>query len=323
MKILIITPAPAGSRKGNRVTALRYAQLLRQLGHRVLIREEYRDEVCDVLVALHARRSSAAVAAFRRAHPHGPLIVVLTGTDVYGDIRTDAHARQSLEMASRLVVLQRLAIEELPKHLRSKARVVLQSAEAIAPARRANGDFDVCVLGHLRPVKDPFRTALAARRLPATSRVRVLQVGGALTPDMERRAHAEANGRNPRYRWLGNLPRPKALRVLAGSRLLVLTSRLEGGANVISEALAASVPILSSRIPGSVGILGDDYPGYFPYGDTAALTRLLLRAEEDPDFYKELKAHCRRLRPLVRPVHERETWRRLLRELRAPVASRR
>lgn len=318
MKIIIITPAPPGSRKGNRVTALRWARLLRQLGHRVAIRQEYRGERCDLLVTLHARRSFSSVQRFRRLHPDLPLVVTLTGTDLYDEIHTDASARQALELASRLVVLQPLGIEELPKPLRSKTRVIYQSNEAPQiNVKSSRAGFQVCVLGHLRPVKDPFRTAQAARLLPATSRVRVVHLGAALTPDMRRQARAEARA-NPRYRWLGDVPRWKALRMLARSRLLVVTSLLEGGANVVSEAIVAGVPVLSSRIAGSVGLLGADYPGYFPVGDTQALAALLERAETDSGFYKALKDWGRRLRPLFHPSRERQTWRALLAELSNP-----
>jgi hypothetical protein len=170
MTIGLITPAPARSRRGNRWTALRWARLLRELGHRVVIEEEYRGRRCDALVALHARKSFPSIERFRREHPDAPLIVALTGTDLYGDIRSDRHAQQSLAMASRLVVLQPLGVEELPAKLRSRARVIIQSAErprGIASPR--NDVFDVCVNGHLRPVKDPFRAAKAARLLPGSS----------------------------------------------------------------------------------------------------------------------------------------------------------
>jgi putative glycosyltransferase (TIGR04348 family) len=316
MKITLVTPASPGSRKGNRVTALRWAGQLRQLGHRVALRQQYGGEPCDLLIALHARRSAAAVQAYRAAYPEGPLVVVLTGTDLYEEIRTDPTARRVLELSSRLVVLQPLGVEELPPGLRDRARVIIQSAEVpkVAPRRRSK-TFDVCVLGHLRPVKDPLRTAEAARLLPPLSRVRVLHLGAALSPDMAERAAAESAG-NPRYRWLGDVPRARALRVLARCRLLALTSLLEGGANVVSEAIAAGVPVVSSHIAGSVGILGADYPGYFPVGDTQALADMLHRAETDARFYNALKARCRHLRPLVSPAREREGWRRLLRELR-------
>lgn len=315
MNILLVTPAPRGSHKGNRITALRWAGLLRQLGHRVTLRETYDGQRCDVLIALHARRSFAAVRDFDQAFPERPLILALTGTDLYGDIHTDANAQQSLELADRLVLLQPDGIQELPKPLRAKARVIFQSTVAPRNAGRPRRDvFEVCVLGHLRTVKDPFRTALAARLLPAISRMRVLQVGGALSADMEKQARAEAAA-NPRYRWLGDLPRWQALRVLGRCRLLVLTSELEGGANVVSEALAAGVPVLSSRISGSLGILGTDYPGYFPVGATEKLAALLQRVETDRDFYNTLKQRCRRLRPLVSPAREKATWRSLLKEL--------
>jgi putative glycosyltransferase (TIGR04348 family) len=315
MNITIVTPAPPGSRKGNRITARRWAALLRQLGHRVAVRQEYRGERCDLLVALHARRSFDAIEAFRRAHPECPVFLALTGTDLYDSIHTDPVARQALELATRLVVLQPLGVAELPRHLRGRARVIYQSTDARAGVPHPRPDwFEVCVLGHLRPVKDPFRTALAARLLPPSSRVRVLHFGAALTRDMAEQARAE-QAVNPRYRWVGDRPRARVLRVLARSRLLVLTSRLEGGANVISEAIAAGVPVLASDIPGSVGLLGSGYPGYFPVGGTRALADLLYRAEADARFYNSLRAWCRRLRPLFRPARERQSWRRLLREL--------
>jgi putative glycosyltransferase (TIGR04348 family) len=314
-KVCLVTPAPRGSQKGNRITALRWARILRGLGRRVHVRREYQGERCDLLIALHALRSFDSVARYRAARPGGPLVVALTGTDVYGYIHTHVRARRSLELATRLVVLQPLAVAELPRGVRAKARVIYQSVPTprVRPAPR-NDRFEVCVLGHLRAVKDPFRTAMAARKLPGTSCLRVLHLGEALSEDMALRArHEEAI--NPRYRWLGGLPRWRALRVLARCRLLVLTSKLEGGANVISEALAASVPVISSFIAGSVGLLGEDYPGYFPVGDTGELARLLERAETDVAFYRELQGRCRRLRPLFEPARERQSWEELLREL--------
>jgi len=319
MNICIITPAPARSRKGNRVTALRWAGVLRELGHRVVIEQEYEGRRCDVMVALHARRSFPSVERFRRQYPGSPLILALTGTDLYDDIRTSDLARRSLELASRLIVLQPLGIAELPEHLRERARVIYQSAKR-PPGRvsRAKNLFEVCVLAHLRPVKDPLRAAMAARLLPPSSRIRVTHLGAALSEEMGERARAETAS-NPRYRWLGELPRRKALQILARCRLLVLSSRLEGGANVISEAIAASVPILPSRIPGSIGILGPDYPGYFPVGDSRALASLLARAETDAAFYNTLKEWCERLTPLVDPARERQGWESLLQELLAEM----
>jgi putative glycosyltransferase (TIGR04348 family) len=315
MKILIVTPAPGGSQKGNRVTAVRWARLLRELGHSVSLDQEYRGEPCDLLVALHARRSFAAVERFRREHPRLPLVVTLTGTDVYQDLAAGPEAWQALEWATRIVALQPLALRMLPQALQDRSRVIYQSASGTGPAEPPVEEaWEACVLGHLRPVKDPFRAAEAARLLPPASRVRVLQVGAALSEEMAERARAEET-QNPRYRWLGELPQEEALRLLARTRLLVLTSLLEGGANVVSEALAASVPVVSSRIDGSVGLLGEEYPGYFAVGDTEGLARLLYRAETDGEFYSGLKSRCERLAPRFHPDRERETWAALLAEL--------
>ncbi len=299
------------------MTALRWARILRELGHRVVVEEEYRGRPCDLMIALHARRSFASVDRFRRLRPDRPLILALTGTDLYGDIHTDPLAQQSMELASCLILLQPMGVAELPEHLRTRARVIYQSVQKLPgefPPRR--GVFEACVLGHLRPVKDPFRAAMAARLLPASSRVQVVHVGAALSEEMQECARAEMLA-NPRYRWLGELPRWKALRVLARSRVLVLSSVMEGGANAISEAIAASVPVLTSRIPGSIGLLGEEYPGYFPVGDTEALAELLARAESDPRYYQTLKGWCARLAPLVEPDGERRAWASVLHEVLA------
>jgi putative glycosyltransferase (TIGR04348 family) len=315
VKIALITPAPAGSLKGNRVTALRWARILRALGHRVRVQQAYDGRDCDLLVALHARRSADSIAQFRRAQPSSPLVVALTGTDLYGDIQTDPAAQRSLELASHLIVLQPEGINELPRRHRSKARVILPSAsKPSVPLRPLQRVFEVCVLSHLRPVKDPLRAALAARLLPSSSRIRVVHAGAALTEEAAAQARAEATA-NPRYRWLGEQPRWKALRLLARGRVLVVSSKMEGGANVVSEAIAASVPILASRIPGLIGRLGSDYPGYFPVGDAPALANLMRRAEIDVDFLRSLKAWCRRLTPSICPTAERKRWADLLQSL--------
>lgn len=314
LTIRLVTPAPVGSLKGNRVTALRWALLLRQLGHHVVLEAEWTGAPCDVLVALHAVRSHESVVRYRRLRGRdAALIVALSGTDVYGDPGAEPFV-ESVALASRVVALQPLAIQRLAEDARAKTRAILQSAVAAPPIPAPPGVFAVAVVGHLRDEKDPFRAADASRALPATSRLRILHLGAALDPALAARARREET-ENPRYRWLGALPRRESLGVVAGSRLAVLSSRLEGGANVVSEAVVSDVPLVASRIDGTAGMLGGDYPGFFEVGDTEALTALLHRAETDPGFYQELQAACRARRPLFAPERERESWRALLAEL--------
>jgi putative glycosyltransferase (TIGR04348 family) len=314
MRIAIVTPAARGSRKGNRVTALRWAGLLRALGHRAVVSPSWQGEPCDVLVALHATRSHPSILRFRERHPAAPLVVAMAGTDLYEDLPASEEARRSLELATRVTVLQPLGILRLPPAIRERARVLLQSARAVPAAPAPEGVLQACVLAHLRAVKAPLLAAQAAARLPARSRWSVVHLGAPLDEESAARARAE-EARNPRYAWRGERRRREALGVLAGSAALLVTSRLEGGSNAVSEAVAAGVPVLSTRVDGSVGVLGEDYPGYFAVGDADGLAALLVRVEEDAGLRARLLAGIARARPLVEPAREREAWARLLAEL--------
>lgn len=314
MKITIVTPAAPGTRHGNRNTAMRWARLLRELGHRVEIQVSWDGTPADVMIALHARRSHDSARRFAGACPGRPLILVLTGTDLYRDIRADADARASLRLATHLVVLQEKGVAELPATLHPKTRVVYQSARAVPAPAPLVRCFEVVVSGHLRAEKDPFRCAAALAHLPPSSRIAVTHIGRAMDSAMEREAR-EWMRREARYRWLGEQPHWRALRMLARARLLVISSRMEGGANVASEALIQRVPVVASRISGNVGMLGADYPGYYPLENERALARLLWRAESDPRFYRRLRDASRTRRPLVLPAQERDSLRRLLAEL--------
>jgi glycosyltransferase involved in cell wall biosynthesis len=337
MKIGIVTPAPAGSRFGNRVTALRWARILRGLGHTVIIKQEYEGEPFELMIALHAHRSAASITRFHCEHPARPIVVALTGTDLYGDLSRGSRTRESLRLATRIVALQPRALEALGSPLCEKTRIIYQSVAAFnAPSEksrlskdgrlgssanraglrqsRASRTFEVCVIGHLRPVKDPFRAAMASRLMPASSRVRVTQVGGAMTEQAAMRARAEMRT-NARYCWLGEQPAWRVRRILSRSHVFVLSSRKEGGANALGEAIVAGTPVLASRIPGSAGILGEGYPGYFEVGDTSGLAGLMSRAETDEVFLAHLEERCTRLVPLFDPSREAAAWVELLAEL--------
>ena len=317
MNIQLVTPAPLRFNNGNKITAIRWAKIFRALGHRVKILQNYDDKPCDVLIALHARRSYHSIRRFHKLYPERALIVVLTGTDLYRDLHSHRNAQRSLNLATRIVALQKMALAELSESLHSKTRVIYQSAEPCLSVNSTNGRdaFKVSVIGHLRNEKDPLRTALATRRLPKQSHIEVQHIGRALDEHLERRARAET-ARNPRYRWVGELPHGKTRRILAQSDLTVISSHMEGSSNVLSEALACAVPVIASKIPGLMGTLGTEYPGYFAAGDTVALSEMLSRAESDAKFYGSLKSICKRLSPLVSPKRESAAWKQLLQEVR-------
>ncbi|HEX2831132.1 MAG TPA: selenoneine biosynthesis selenosugar synthase SenB [Burkholderiales bacterium] len=304
MRICIVTPARPGSRSGNRNTAARWAAFLRAAGHRVRIEQTWSGAAADVLVALHARRSHDSIAAYAARYPQHPLVVVLTGTDVYRDIVHDASAQRSLELATKLVVLQDAAIDELAPRLRAKTRAIYQSARAVARAAPLATCFEFVVSGHLRAEKDPFRGAAALAHIDTQSRAYVTHIGGALDPGSDDEARAWM-AREPRYRWLGELPHWRAMRMLARARAMVISSRMEGGANVVSEALTIGVPVIASDISGNIGMLGRDYPGYYAVGDERALADAMRRAESDPAYYARLEEACRVRGKLVTVERER------------------
>jgi putative glycosyltransferase (TIGR04348 family) len=314
MNIIIITPTASPLLGGNRNTANRWARLLRTLGHRVRVATQWDGGRANLMIALHARKSHEALVNFSNARPSSPLVLCLTGTDLYRDIRFDAQAQDSLQRATRLIVLQEEALLELSQELRAKTRVIYQSARPVKLVPPLKDCFEVCVIGHLREEKDPFRCAGALRYLPPSSRIVVRHFGRSLSKDLEEEARRWME-REPRYQWLGEVSHYQARKRLARSRLLVVSSKMEGGANVISEALIARVLIIASYIPGNIGMMGKDYSGYYPVEDEWQLAQLLKRVEAETAFRKQLKQQCAKRLPLIREKTEKNGLRQLLAEL--------
>ena len=314
MRIVIVTPAKPGTRHGNRNTALRWAAHLRALGHTVDVVVAWNDGPHELMIALHARRSHASMRAWKNTNPDRPLVLVLTGTDLYRDIRSDADAKASLDLADRLVLLQEKGLDEPRAKHRAKARVIHQSVRALKRQPVPKREFLVTVIGHLREEKDPFCAARALAHLPEDVNLRVVQLGKAMSPEAAREAKAFMRA-DPRYRWLGELDHAGAMRWLVRSHAMVISSRMEGGAHVVSEAIAAGVPVIASDIPGNRGLLGDAYPAYYPVGDDRMLAALLLCAQSEPKFLTGLAKRVRARRALVNPASERRAIRGLLAEV--------
>ncbi|EON92565.1 glycosyltransferase [Marinobacter lipolyticus SM19] len=318
MHIQILTPAPPGSRAGNRATAERWATLLENAGHRVSVITGLSSEDCDLFIALHAWRSHEAIRDFRRTNPAVPVIAVLTGTDIYHhqfEYPDDTH--KSMALADSLIGLHHGVADDIPEAYRSKLMTVVQSAGLITPSRTDDHYFDVCVIGHLRDEKDSLRAALACHYLPEISRVRVFNAGNPHSESWQRQAEAE-QARNPRFQWLGELDKQATDALMARSRVMVISSVMEGGANVVSEACRAGLPIIASDIPGNRGLLGTNYPGYFRVKDEQHLAELLYRAESSPDYLSQLQQWVAKLAGEFVPEAEQAA---LLRAIEVAIAN--
>jgi len=257
------------------------------------------------MIALHARRSAPAIAAWHAARAERPLIVTLTGTDLYRDLpQGDAATLASLAAADRLIVLQQDALGHLPQAHRAKVSVVFQSARTLVPwTAKARKQLHCVLVAHLREEKDP-RTALEAwRHLPPDLMASLMLIGDALDPALER-ATRETVAADSRVRWIGKQPHAATRQAIKRAHLLLVPSRMEGGANVVVEAVTAGTPVLASHISGNVGMLGADYAGYFSVGDARALAQLVARAARDTTFLRKLATQCRRRIKLFTPAAE-------------------
>ena len=319
--VRIVSPALAGANNGNWHTAARWQRFLAPVARVEIVgvdaadavegNEANEDAPADLLIALHARRSAAPIAHWHERRPDAPIVVVLTGTDLYGNLDVDAGARHSLECASRIVVLQERGLARLDAASLAKTVVIVQSAPSLRLARRA-GDADFVAVGHLRAEKDPATLWRAARLLAgAAATPTIVHIGAALDPGLADEARATMAS-CPSYRWLGARPHAAARRAIARSRALVHPSRIEGGANVVIEAVRSGVPVLASRIDGNVGLLGAAYDGYFEVGDGAALAALARRFCADAAFADRLRAQCAERAPLFRQAAERAALRTLV-----------
>jgi putative glycosyltransferase (TIGR04348 family) len=293
---------------------LRWQGFLKKLGHQVEISTHWSGKNADVLIALHAYRSHASIVQFRELYPNRPIILIMTGTDLYRDMPEHREVLKSMEMSDAIVILQSAALAMIPKHLQIKTHVIYQSTKSVKRKALLKKSFLISVIGHLRPEKDPFCTPESLKYLGPESKIQVLHLGKAMSPVMKKLAKAYSKELK-NYQWLDELSHSETLQQLSRSHLMVISSLMEGGAHVVTEAIAIGVPVIASDIPGNRGLLEDDYPGYYPVGDAKALALALQKAELEPSFYKSLKAHIKKRAHYVRPEFELNSIKTLLNRL--------
>ncbi len=316
-----MTPALADANNGNWQTAQRWARMLGE-AYRVHLASDWQPDGpaagAQLLIALHARRSAASVAAWRAAHPQRPVLLALTGTDLYRDIQHDPSAQQSLALADALLVLNELGPQSLPEKLRNKCHVVLQSCSARATSPKTPRHLRALMVGHLREEKDPRTFFAAVERLAERTDIFLDHIGTALDPALGELARALAM-RNPRYRWLGALPHAQVRKRIQAAHVLVHPSRMEGGAHVVMEAIRSGTPVLASHIDGNVGLLGADYGGYFAPGDAPGLAASIAQLRDNVDFQDQLQQQVLQRSALFAPEREAASLQTLVAQLLKPT----
>jgi len=320
IQVVIVTPALADANNGNWRTAQRWQRFLEPLYRTRLVREwPDREAAADrLMIALHARRSASSIAAWSECRTSPSLALVLTGTDLYRDIHTDTSAQRSLELADVLVTLQdRGPLALLPAY-RAKTRVIFQSAAQRAMLPKTSRHLRALMVGHLREEKSPATLFAVARIIEPAAGILIDHVGGSL--DKVLAAEAEATmAACPHYRWLGNRPHEETRRRIQRAHILVHCSRIEGGSHAILEAAACGTPVLASHIDGNIGLLGENYAGYFPWDDARELARLLRECRKEqasPEtFRQKLIAQIAARASLFIPSVERAAVRQLVADL--------
>lgn len=316
---MIVTPALANANNGNWQTAKRWAA---QLGHahRTRIAAAWLPQdgqADDVLIALHAQRSAPSIAAWHAQRGSRGLVLAMTGTDLYRDIHEQLPARSSLDKAQAIVVLQELGLRALPASCQAKAHVIVQSTTSRRTLDKTSRHLHAVMVGHLRTEKSPETLFETAHLLQNHRNIRISHIGQALDAQLASMARATAT-QCPRYAWAQGLTHTLTRSRIQRAHVLVHTSRIEGGAHVVMEAVCSGTPVLASRIDGNVGMLGEDYAGYFERGCARQLADLLVRCKNEPSFLSHLHAQCAARAPLFSPIAEQRRWLALIDGLYAP-----
>ncbi|MFB6373969.1 MAG: hypothetical protein ABEN55_12855, partial [Bradymonadaceae bacterium] len=257
MHILLVTAAPPGSDFGSETTAIRWENLLDELGHETeqtytydRFEETHADPAFDAMVAIGAKECDDAITTFLAEDDSRPLILALNNADLYRGVETEPEVREHIDQATRVVVFHDRAPAEVPADYRDKVRIVYPGVELpeggldafeMPPHRREKETrpyrFEVCVANNLQEHDDPIRAAKAAAILGDDSQVRVAHIGRILDARWETQVRRESEN-NDRYEWYGEVPWERALQHIRHADLLATTPSRGGASPVVPEAIA-------------------------------------------------------------------------------------
>jgi len=285
----------------------------------------------DVVVALHAGHCHRALEVWRSLGKPIPLIFIVSGTDLFQPILEENvvsdEFRSACSDAESIVTLARGLHRYYPEEerdlWRDRTQTILQGANPIAWQLSEASTQLAVVIGNLRSIKDPWLPveALSVLKQRGTaSGLAPLEVQhyGSLLDEADQQRVESAQARLPgpdlRWCWKSEVSRGQIENLMSLAPLLIHPSVHEGGANVVGEFLVSGLPILASRAPGNLGLLGEDWPGLFDVGDAHGLADLLHRWRTSGDFRNSLFSASKRLSSKHDLSCERESWYRLLKQ---------
>jgi 2-deoxystreptamine N-acetyl-D-glucosaminyltransferase/2-deoxystreptamine glucosyltransferase len=121
---------------------------------------------------------------------------------------------------------------------------------------------------------------------------RLLLVGDG--PERARLEEHAAKRLNGRARFLGSLPRERALRIVAGSAAAILSSDWENLPHSAVEALAVGTPVVATSVGGVPEVVTDGVEGLLvPPGRPDELAAAARRVLEEPGLRERLAEGAR------------------------------
>ena len=312
MNILILYPDNKNVITGNLCSALQYQKILQGLGYSVDVDFKYTGQRAEVLIAINAAKKNSEIIEFKARNSNAKIVSVLSGTDIYPEPLEKTI--ESMKLSNALVALQPDGLLKVPECHRGKTFLIYQSVESIinvsSPMEHIS-EFRVTLIANIRSVKDPLVAPNACKLLSISSKIKIIHIGYCLERNLGVILSKESES-NERYNWIGGLNELDTRETLSQSDVLLITSIDEGAGRVVGEAIELGVPIISTRNSGVLGLLGDNYEGYYPVSDSNLLSKMLMRAESDPNFLQSLYEQCQSKAHLFSPEVEKQSWSQLI-----------
>ncbi len=289
--IKIYSPSRDSAVTGNYVTSKRYAYHLQNLGYRVFVYNGFEEKVnvegVRCAFVLHAEKGSHVIKEL--AAKNVPVVLVLTGTDLYRDIISTKNSKKercfrSIQLASAIVVLHENAVSDLLKVVsfpRERIFVVLQSVVDFKKRTflfKKKNHYKILLLSNIRKEKGII-VAISGflefqKNIDARTKFTLDHIGGVLDQGYFKKITNLLEGVKS-VSFLGSIEKDKLQTMLASYDLLLHSSFIEGGSLVIQEAQNAGLPIIASDISCHAALLGSAYVGLHSVGSAKDVSEKL------------------------------------------------